>query len=68
MAFNQMAAHETLELLEVMTFKNVCATKSKTMQPFVTDPQLKQILQTDVEKSVPAIQTLSGILQQAKIQ
>lgn len=68
MAFNEMAAHETLELLEVMTLKNLCATKSHTMQAFVSDPQLKAILQADVQKSIPAIQALSGMLQQAKIQ
>ncbi|HUC90502.1 MAG TPA: hypothetical protein VMS09_00575 [Paenibacillus sp.] len=42
---NGYALHETLDLHEIANFKAVCATKSKTMQALVTDPELKAILQ-----------------------
>ncbi|RUT33675.1 hypothetical protein EJP77_08550 [Paenibacillus zeisoli] len=59
------ALHETLEVHEIAAFKTVCMTKSKTMQVLVTDPELKQILQQDVQLSQQQLQELSGVLSKA---
>ncbi|MBA2939094.1 hypothetical protein HZF08_12330 [Paenibacillus sp. CGMCC 1.16610] len=56
------ALHEMLEVHEMAAFKTVCMTKSKTMQALVTDPELIQILQQDVQLSQQQLQELSGVL------
>ncbi|MDR6553283.1 hypothetical protein [Paenibacillus qinlingensis] len=56
------ALHEMLEVHEMAAFKTVCMTKSKTMQALVTDPQLIQILQQDVQLSQQQLQELGGVL------
>lgn len=60
-----LAAHETLELNEILNFKNVCLTKTSTMQALVTDTQLKTIMQQDVQQSKQHIQDIQGILSTA---
>ncbi len=57
-----LAVHETLELREMLTFKNVCLTKAKTMQGLVSDDELRTLLQADVQKTVKNIQELQGLL------
>ncbi|WP_433944767.1 hypothetical protein [Paenibacillus sp. SN-8-1] len=59
------ALHETLEVHEIAAFKTVCMTKSKTMQALVTDPELMQILQQDVQLSQQQLQELGGVLSKA---
>ncbi|MFD2330803.1 hypothetical protein ACFSR7_16240 [Cohnella sp. GCM10020058] len=61
------ALHEMLEVHEIAAFKTVCMTKSKTMQALVTDPELKQILQQDVQISQQQLQALGGVLSRATI-
>lgn len=61
----RFALHETLELHEVSAFKAVCITKSKTMQGLVSDPELKTLLQQDVQLSTRQLQELSGLLSNA---
>lgn len=56
------AMHEMLEVHEMAAFKTVCLTKSKTMQALVTDPELIQILQQDVQLSQQQLQELGGVL------
>lgn len=56
------AMHEMLEVHEIAAFKTVCMTKSKTMQALVTDTELLQILQQDVQLSQQQLQELSGVL------
>ncbi|KZE70984.1 MULTISPECIES: hypothetical protein [Paenibacillus] len=56
------ALHEMLEVHEMAAFKTVCNTKSKTMQALVTDPELMQILQQDVQLSQQQLQELDGVL------
>jgi len=56
------ALHEMLEVHEIAAFKTVCMTKSKTMQALVTDPELIQILQQDVQLSQQQLQELGGVL------
>jgi similar to spore coat protein len=45
------APNETIQLHELLTFKNLCLTKSFTMSPLVSDDELKTILQQDVNKT-----------------
>lgn len=56
------ALHEMLEVHEMTAFKTVCMTKSKTMQALVTDPELIQILQQDVQLSQQQLQELGEVL------
>jgi len=58
----QFALHETLELHEMVTFKALCLTKSKTMQILVSDPDLKRIMQEDVELTTRQLQELGTLL------
>jgi similar to spore coat protein len=59
---SKYALHETLETHEIAAFKTVCMTKSKTMQALVSDPELMQILQDDVQLSTRQLQELSNVL------
>ncbi|MFB4321237.1 MULTISPECIES: hypothetical protein [Paenibacillus] len=61
------ALHEMLEVHEIAAFKTVCMTKSKTMQALVTDPELMQILQQDVQLSQQQLQELGGVLSKATV-
>lgn len=56
------ALHEMLEVREIAAFKTVCLTKSKTMQALVSDPELMQILQQDVQLSQQHLQELGIVL------
>lgn len=61
-----LAIHETMEIHEILSFKNVCMTKSFTMQGLVSDPDLKALMQTDVEQSERAIAQLQNLLSKAQ--
>lgn len=61
------ALHEMLEVHEMAAFKTICMTKSKTMQALVTDPELKQILQEDVQLSQQQLQELSEVLSKSDL-
>jgi similar to spore coat protein len=62
-----IAPHETMQLHELLTFKNLCLTKSVTMSPLVSDEELKSILQSDVSTSKQHIQELSGLMKHSCI-
>lgn len=62
------ALHETLELHEVSAFKALCLTKSKTMQPLVSDPGLKALMQADVQLTTRQLAELDGLLAKASQQ
>lgn len=59
-----LGLHETLELHELLTFKNNCLTKSATMSGLAKDEELKRLLSLDVKQSKEEIQQLLGFLQQ----
>jgi similar to spore coat protein len=61
-----IAPHETFELHEILTFKNVCATKSATMVGLVKDEELKSMLQKDFTMSQGHIQELLGLIRQSE--
>ncbi|MFB0830747.1 hypothetical protein ACEU2D_14175 [Brevibacillus laterosporus] len=65
---NGLAIHETLEVHEILTFKNICCTKSATMQALVSDPDLQTLLQQDVQASKQHILELQGLLSRANLQ
>jgi len=66
MANRGIAPHETFEVHELLTFKNVCATKSATMAGLVKDQDLKSMLQQDFSASQGQIRELQGLLQQSE--
>jgi similar to spore coat protein len=59
-----LGIHETLELHEILTFKNTCLTKSGSMSALAQDEELKEILAQDVTQSKQQIQQLQGFISQ----
>ena len=59
------ALHETLEVHELAAFKTIGMTKSKTMKGLLSDPELKDILQQDVDLSTRQLQELAAIMTRA---
>ncbi len=59
-----IAPHEVMELHELLTFKNLCATKSATMAGLVKDEELKGMLQQDFTASQSHIKELQTLMQQ----
>ncbi|PFN98703.1 hypothetical protein FB550_106159 [Neobacillus bataviensis] len=57
-----LGLHETLDLHELITFKNLCLTKSTTMGALVQDPELKTILTNDAAAGQQHIQQLQQLL------
>ncbi|MGN7475450.1 hypothetical protein ACH34J_17005 [Bacillus velezensis] len=60
------ALHELLEIQEMASFKSLCLTKSKTMKALASDPQLKEIMQQDVDTSTRQLQEFASILSDAQ--
>jgi similar to spore coat protein len=57
-----LGIHETLELLEVLTFKSVTLTKATTMGLLVKDLELKDILSNEVTTSTAHINRMKELL------
>ena len=57
-----LALHETLEVHELLTFKNLCLTKATTMSALAQDPELKDILANDVTTGTLHIEQLRAFL------
>ncbi|MCM3727400.1 hypothetical protein M3226_17110 [Neobacillus cucumis] len=57
-----LGLHETLDLHELLTFKNLCLTKSATMGALVQDEELKTILENDVTTGQLHIEQLQQFL------
>jgi similar to spore coat protein len=57
-----MGVHETLEIHELLTFKNLCLTKSTAMSALAQDEELKQLLTQTSQMDRQNIQTLQGFL------
>lgn len=43
-----LGLHETMDVHELLTFKNISLTKSTTMSALAQDPELKAILTNDM--------------------
>lgn len=54
--------HETLDLHEIAAFKTICMTKSATMRGLVSDEDLRQLLEQDVQLSTRQLQELDTLL------
>lgn len=57
-----MGLHETLEVHELLVFKNLCLTKSVAMSGLVQDPVLKSILTNDVKSGTKFVQRLQEFI------
>nr|WP_132002612.1 hypothetical protein [Mesobacillus foraminis] len=57
-----MASHETYDLHELLTFKNLCLIKSTTMSKQVQDAESGRILDQDVTKSKDQIQRIQEFI------
>ena len=57
-----MGLHETLEVHELLTFKNLCVTKSFAMGKLAQDEELKAILSNDVSTGTQFIEQLKGFI------
>lgn len=62
-----VAPHETIQLHELLTFKNLCLTKSVTMSPLVSDSKLKLILQQDASTNHQHIKELRDLMEKSGI-
>jgi len=62
MADGALALHETMEIHELLTFKNVCMTKSTTMRRLVSDDGLNNLLRTCAAADRQHIQDLEGLI------
>lgn len=65
MAEQQYARHEAMEVHELLVFKNVCMTKSMTMQALVSDSRLNDLLQTCAGTDRRHIDELQELLSKA---
>ncbi|MCY8934622.1 hypothetical protein [Bacillus atrophaeus] len=54
--------HETLDLHELLVFKNLCLTKSSTMTGLVQDQELRDILEQDALKTRRQVERLQSLL------
>lgn len=59
---NNLGVHETLELHELLLFKNTCLTKANTLSGIAQDQELKNILQADAKASQTEIQDIQKFL------
>ncbi|SFH95833.1 MULTISPECIES: spore coat protein [unclassified Bacillus (in: firmicutes)] len=62
MGSNTKGVHEVNELHEMLTFKNVCMTKSAVIAGVAQDPALQSLLQQDVNMSMKHCQDLKNLL------
>jgi similar to spore coat protein len=58
-----IAPHETYDLHELLTMKNVSATKCFAMSKLVKDEELKSIMQQDLAASKEHIKELEALIQ-----
>jgi len=62
----RIAPHETFELHELLTFKNICATKSATMSSLVKDEELKSMLEQDFTMAQGHIRELQSFIKSSE--
>lgn len=62
-----IAPHETIELSELLTFKNICLTKGVSMSLLVSDNELKGILQQDGDTTRRHIKELKALMETSNI-
>ena len=62
-----LTINESIQLHEILTFKNLCLTKSITMSPLVSDDELKSIIQQEITVSKAHIEELREIMKKLSI-
>lgn len=67
MRMQNLAPHESIELHELLTFKNLCLTKSITMSPLISDQELKGILDQDAVTTQQHIRELKALLEKTSL-
>ncbi|AMA53164.1 MULTISPECIES: hypothetical protein [Bacillus] len=63
-----LAAHEAVDLHEIVNFKTLCVAKSKLMQGLVFDQDLKDLMQKDVQQSIQDLTDLQAVYERAPFQ
>lgn len=61
-----IAPHESIQLHEILTFKNLCLTKSLTMSKLVSDEELKSILNQDSTLGEEHVKELKALMEEAR--
>lgn len=62
---DSIAPNESMQLHDILTFKNLCLTKALAMSPLAVDDELKSILQQDVNTSEKHIKELRGLMEKS---
>ena len=57
-----LGLHETLEVHELLSFKNLCLTKATTMSALAQDQELKALLANDIGTGTRHIEQLQLFL------
>ncbi|GHI01549.1 hypothetical protein [Neobacillus kokaensis] len=57
-----LALHETLDLHELLAFKNLCLTKTTTMSKLAQDEELRTMLEADTAAGMQHIQQIQQFL------
>jgi similar to spore coat protein len=60
---NKIAPHETFEIHELLTIKNISATKCAAMSALVKDKELKDIMRQEFDLAQGHIAELSRLIQ-----
>lgn len=58
----RLALHETVDLHEIIAFKNLCLTKTATMSKLAQDEELQAILTADTATGIRHIERLREFL------
>ncbi|MCR9040703.1 spore gernimation protein GerQ [Bacillus sp. L381] len=64
----ELAAHESLDLHEIINFKTLCVAKSKLMQGLVFDQDLKALMEKDVQQASQDLADLQTVYERAPFQ
>jgi similar to spore coat protein len=60
-----IAPNESIQLHEILTFKNLCLTKAISMSILVSDEELKSILKQDATLGEKQIKELKALMEEA---
>jgi len=60
-----ISPRESLEIHELLSFKNLCATKSAMMKGLVKDESLRNLFETDINMSKEQISELKCLIENA---
>ncbi|WP_339191103.1 spore gernimation protein GerQ [Bacillus sp. FSL K6-1003] len=63
-----LAAHEAVDLHEIVNFKTLCIAKSKLMQWLLFDQELKDLMQKDVQQSIQDLTELQAVYERVSFQ